>query len=186
MPARSSVEKPTSQQGRFDSLFDSHHDLVYRYCLRRLGPVDAEDAAADVFAIAWRRIDRIPGGDLTRSWLIGVAYKVVGNRYRARRRQARLWTRLVSTTEPGSDPFASAHTADAEVQRLYMALSALSATDQELLRLSAWDGMSRGEIARVLDINENALDQRLHRARARLKARLESDRESNDRRETRT
>jgi DNA-directed RNA polymerase specialized sigma24 family protein len=39
--------------------------------------------------------------------------------------------------------------------------------------LSAWDGLTRTEIAVVLGIHENAVDQRLHRARTRLKSRLD-------------
>jgi RNA polymerase sigma-70 factor (ECF subfamily) len=48
----------------------------------------------------------------------------------------------------------------------------LSQDDLELIRLSSWDGLTRGEIAMVLGIKENAVDQRLHRARARLKSRM--------------
>ena len=48
----------------------------------------------------------------------------------------------------------------------------MSSNDRELIRLSSWDGLSRGEIAQVLGINENAVDQRLYRARTRLKSRM--------------
>jgi RNA polymerase sigma-70 factor (ECF subfamily) len=41
------------------------------------------------------------------------------------------------------------------------------------LRLSSWDGLTRSEIAQVLGINDNAVDQRLHRARSRLKVRFD-------------
>jgi len=51
----------------FDSLFDRHYESVARYCLRRLGPAEGEDAAAEVFAIAWRRIDLIPEADSIRA-----------------------------------------------------------------------------------------------------------------------
>jgi RNA polymerase sigma-70 factor (ECF subfamily) len=50
------------------------------------------------------------------------------------------------------------------------ALEQLSGRDRELLRLSAWDGLSRGEIAQLIGIKENAVDQRLHRARSRLRS----------------
>jgi RNA polymerase sigma-70 factor (ECF subfamily) len=60
-----------------------------------------------------------------------------------------------------------------EFEELITALGQLSSTDQELLRLSSWDGLTRAEIAMVLGIKENAVDQRLHRARARLKGRYE-------------
>ena len=149
----------------FDSLFASHHEAILRYCIRRLGPSEAEDAAADVFAIAWRRLDNVPSGESARAWLIGVAYKVVGNRYRTRRRGARLRERLRSERVAPTS-------ADSEVgvQSILIALEGLSRADRELIRLSSWDDLSRSEIAQVLGIRVNAVDQRLHRARGRLKA----------------
>jgi DNA-directed RNA polymerase specialized sigma24 family protein len=35
--------------------------------------------------------------------------------------------------------------------------------------MAAWDGLTRSEIASVIGIKENAVDQRLFRARARFK-----------------
>jgi RNA polymerase sigma-70 factor (ECF subfamily) len=70
----------------------------------------------------------------------------------------------VADTEP---------TTSGDVESLLMALEELSPADRELLRLSSWDGLTRGEIAYVLGIKENAVDQRLHRARARLKTRID-------------
>ena len=151
----------------FDSLFESHHEAVFRYCVRRLGPSEAEDAAADVFAIVWRRLDQVPEGDATRSWLFGVAYKVVGNRYRSRRRRARLSARIES--DKWSRRGVDLPPADPATHLLHLALGKLSPTDQELIRLASWDGLSRFEIGEVLGIQVNAVDQRLHRARARLK-----------------
>jgi RNA polymerase sigma-70 factor (ECF subfamily) len=37
------------------------------YCLRRLSQYDAADAAAEVFAEAWRRIDSVPNGAVRRA-----------------------------------------------------------------------------------------------------------------------
>ncbi len=149
----------------FDSLFASHHEAVFRYCVRRLGVSEAEDAAADVFAVAWRRLDEIPPGDGTRAWLIGVAYKIVGNRFRSRRRRTRLSQRIEAEQRARPD-----HSAlDLDTQLVHLALGKLSATDRELIRLSSWDGLSRAEIGGVLGIRVNAVDQRLHRARARLR-----------------
>lgn len=149
---------------RFDSLFSSHHEAVVRYCVRRLGPTEAEDAAADVFAVAWRRLDEVPMGDSARAWLIGVAYKVVGNRYRTHRRLGHLRERLWSE---GSVPTPAEE--DLEAHRVHLALDQLSEADRELIRLAVWDGLSRTEIAQVLGIRVNAVDQRLFRARGRLK-----------------
>ncbi len=156
---------------RFDPLFQAHHDQIYRYCVRRLGRTDAEDATAEVFAVAWRRLDEMPEGDAGKAWLYGVAYRVVGNQYRSRRRRGSLSSRLTQTGDPAA-AVAGPESAG-EFETLYAAIDRLSANDRELLRLSSWDGLTRAEIAKVLGIRENAVDQRLHRARSRLKNRLD-------------
>lgn len=165
----SAVDNPVSEQRRFDMLFEANHPDIYRYCVRRLGPLDAEDAAAEVFAVAWRRITEMPPDPASRAWLFGVAYRVVGNRYRHRRRQRNLSQRLrlIRSTE---DPEPVEGPLGDDIDRLYLALDRLGATDRELLRLAAWDGLTRAEISAVLHINENAVDQRLHRARIRLRS----------------
>jgi RNA polymerase sigma-70 factor (ECF subfamily) len=150
----------------FDPLFDAHYREIYRFCVRRLGTDDAEDATAEVFAVAWRRIEEIPRGVDIRPWLYGVAHRVVGNHYRSRRRRRGLLNRLMATSGGGD---ATAPTGGDTDTRVLAALGSLSRSDQELLRLSTWDGLSRNEIAYVLGIKENAVDQRLHRARARLR-----------------
>jgi RNA polymerase sigma-70 factor (ECF subfamily) len=158
-------------QHRFDRLFETTYDSIYRYCLRRVDSSDAEDCAADVFAVAWRRRLQMPGDESQVAWLFAVAYRVIGNQYRARRRRANLRLRLTSMSKTTQENSAD-HGHDTEP--ILNALGHLSGSDQELLRLSAWDGLGREEIATVLGINENAVDQRLHRARARLRARLEA------------
>ena len=52
------------------------------------------------------------------------------------------------------------------------ALARLSSSDQELLRLVAWEELTHAEIAHVLDISVNAVTIRLHRARQRFEQSL--------------
>jgi RNA polymerase sigma-70 factor (ECF subfamily) len=165
------VDRYIEPEQLFDPLFEAHYNAIYRYCVRRLGLSDAEDAAAEVFAVAWRRLAELPPGEASRAWLFGVAYRVVGNHYRNRRRRSGLAARL-NQARSGDAP-GSHLDRDGDFVILYAALDQLSDHDRELLRLSAWDGLTRAEIAVVLGIHENAVDQRLHRARTRLKSRLE-------------
>ncbi len=51
---------------------------------------------------------------------------------------------------------------------LHAALATLSDTDQEVLRLWAWEGLAPAEVAIALDVTPNAANIRLHRAKARL------------------
>lgn len=165
------TDRQRDAAGFFDTLFLAHHETVLRYCVRRLGTSEAEDAAADVFAVIWRRLDEVPDGDGTRAWLIGVAYKVVGNRFRSHRRRARLFQLLESEHKAGQD---LPETPELDTYLIRRSLGELSASDQELIGLSSWDDLSRAEIAQVLGIRVNAVDQRLHRARSRLKARFDA------------
>jgi RNA polymerase sigma-70 factor (ECF subfamily) len=166
---RGFVELANSPSVRFDHLFEANFDAIFRYCARRLGPADAEDAAADVFAVAWRRLQDMPEGDAKRAWLFGVAHRVVGSQYRSRERRSRLSARLEQTRHTNDEDLEPA----ADIDTLLTALDGLSRTDQELIRLSSWDGLNRSEIAQVLGIKTNAVDQRLHRARNRLKVRYD-------------
>ncbi|HEU5112863.1 MAG TPA: sigma-70 family RNA polymerase sigma factor [Acidimicrobiia bacterium] len=174
MSERNALELTESPGIRFDHLFEANYNAIYRYCARRLGRSDAEDAAAEVFTVAWRRLDDMPDGDAMRAWLFGVAHRVVGGQYRSRERRSRLAVRLEQASDSNPVDFEP----PGDIDALLTALHGLSRTDQELLRLSSWDGLTRNEIAQVLGIKENAVDQRLHRARNRLKVRF--DRLSNE------
>lgn len=168
MSADSVIGPASEAQQRFDRLFEAQYDAIFRYCLRRVGTTDAEDCTADVFAVAWRRLDDLPGGDTDRAWLYSVAYRVVSNQYRSRRRRAGLMERvstLATSPDPGEPPAAG--------ELVLTALDHLSPSDRELLKLAAWDALTRSEMAEVLGISPNTVDQRLHRARKRLRARYE-------------
>ena len=101
-------------------------------------------------------------------WLYGVAYRVVGHQWRSALRRRRLEVRLLSI---GRRDAAAADEAvlDEEESRLVLAAAArLGDTDAEVLRLSAWEQLGIADIAAVLNIDPNAVKQRLHRARRNL------------------
>lgn len=52
------------------------------------------------------------------------------------------------------------------------AFSQLSETDQEILRLIAWDDLRPAEAAHVLGCSENTFNVRLHRVRQRFRTQL--------------
>ena len=152
---------------RISKLFERHFDEVLAYCTRRIGSGEAADAAADVFAVAWRRIDEIDW-ETARPWLYGIARNVVSNRWRSMHRRGRLATKLSGVAAVFNDTpevFVIRREEDREVLD---ALKRLREPDQEILRLAAWEELSNVEIAAVLDISRAAVEQRLHRAKSRL------------------
>jgi RNA polymerase sigma-70 factor (ECF subfamily) len=152
---------------RLEALFEAHHRALLAYAARRCRSLtDAEDVVADVFLVAWRRLDDVPAGDDALPWLYGVARRTIGNQRRGTARRANLKARLEQTTERPVVP------PPAGTEPALEALSRLSRDDQELLRLVAWEELSHAEIAQALGISVNAVGIRLHRARARFEQAL--------------
>ena len=74
---------------RFRRLYDEHFESIRAYCLRRLPVADANDAAAEVFIIVWRKGDDVPM-EGQRPWLFAIARNVVLHAKRSLARRARL------------------------------------------------------------------------------------------------
>lgn len=159
-------------EARFRRLYEDHGREILAYCLRRAEPEDARDALADTFLVVWRRIDDVPTGDAARLWLYGVARRTLATQMRGDRRRRRLAHRLGSqrSLPPTLDDSING---DHQHPQVHEALGRLDPGDQELLRLTAWEGLSPGEAAQVLGISSVAARSRLHRARRRLRRELE-------------
>jgi RNA polymerase sigma factor (sigma-70 family) len=149
---------------RFQALYDAHAGAVLSYARRRAARADADDVLAEVFLVAWRRLDEVPSAQ-ERVWLLGVARRALANQRRGSTRQGALRERLAVHTRA----LAPVQPFPAVGQTLLgRALTSLSENDRELLLLLAWEGLSNEEAARVLEIGPRALRVRLHRARRRL------------------
>ena len=153
----------------FEDFYRSHHGAVLAYARRRV--VDADDVVAEVFSTAWRARERIPEPALP--WLYRTASNHVLHVYRAQGRREQLSDRVAdaATTVPDpADSIAARLDTSAQVRR---ALGRLSPDDQELLRLLAWEGLSRDQIAYVVGCSAATLRVRLRRARVRFAAQLD-------------
>ena len=146
---------------RFEALYAAHAGAVRAYARRRIDASAADDIVADVFLIAWRRLDEVPAEQLP--WLLGVARRVLANRRRGDARRAALRGRLEGERLAGGEPEPALP--DSEVVR---ALRSLNERDREVLLLIAWDGLDRRQAAAALGIGMGAFAVRLHRARRRL------------------
>jgi RNA polymerase sigma-70 factor (ECF subfamily) len=154
-------------EARFATLYERHYDGVLAYCTRRIGRTDADDAAADVFAVAWRRLDEVESV-VERAWLFGVARGVLANRWRSERRRRGLIGRVSGLRPMPSDSPDEQVVRRAEDEEVLNAVRGLKMMDREVLMLSAWEDLAPREIAAVLGISVVAAEQRLHRAKKRL------------------
>lgn len=163
---------PTSIDSRFSALFERHYDEILGYCFRRIDSAGAEDAASEVFVVAWRRIDELEW-DTARPWLYGIARGVLANRGRGVRRRDRLTRKmsgLATANEEAAEVVVVRREQDQEVMD---ALSKLKMSDREILLLSTWEELTAPEIATALDISIAAAEQRLHRAKQRFARHLD-------------
>ena len=145
----------------FEQLYREHAGAVLAYARRRTTREAADDVVADVFLIAWRRVDDLPVQPLP--WLLGVARKVLANQRRGEHRGVELRERI-----RGQQISGSTRVGDDGPSAAVRALWTLGASDQELLMLIAWDRLTRAQAAEALGISVGTLAVRLHRARTRL------------------
>jgi RNA polymerase sigma factor (sigma-70 family) len=174
MRSDSPESDPAARELRFTRIYDLTYRRLLGYVVRRVDqPADAADVLADIFLVAWRRMDEIPDDPDYVYWLYGVARRAVANHRRGlRRREAatdRLRSQFAAMIALVDAPQETAHPA------LLTALARLSEEDRELLTLTSWDELSATEVARVLDIKPGTARVRLHRARARLRSELQPD-----------
>lgn len=166
---RHMTDRPGSE-AVFRHCYEAHYRDVLAYCRRRVGHSDAPDAAAEVFTVAWRRIEDMPGDERQRAWLLGIAYRVIGHKWRSRTRYSRLKQRVAGVADGAADSHdpATVVVQRAQDRRVRDAAARLRPTDQEILRLAGWDELPHAEIATILGISVAAVDQRFHRAKKRL------------------
>ena len=156
----------------FDGFFAQHATSIHRYFVRRASHSDFEDLAAQVFATAWRRRDKIPDG-FELPWLYKTASFVLANH----RRKPTLT--LISDYSADEDERAARSVdpaelvmADDEVRR---ALSRLSARDRTVLMLHAWEGLDGDGLARALGLTRGGAAAARSRARARRREAWDED-----------
>ncbi|MGH3084516.1 MAG: RNA polymerase sigma factor [Gaiellaceae bacterium] len=153
---------------RFNALFAAYSPDIVAYCgWRAPSGSDAQDAVADVFLTAWRRLDQLPEGDAARVWLYATARRVIANQRRSSRRRVALQERLALevAARPQQPP-----SLDREETLVHAALRRLGPRDREVLLLAEWEGLSPAQIASVLGCLTVTARGRLHRARRRFRA----------------
>lgn len=158
-----------SRRIRLERLYDAHAPAVAAYARRRANATVADDVVAEVFVVAWRRLDQVPDDALP--WLLAAARRVLANVRRSQRRQLALVDRLALGRREEPPPVWVERGRDGPALE---AIASLSERDREALLLVAWDGLSTADAARVVGLSVRSFESRLYRARRRLRVRLEA------------
>ena len=161
------MDDDAERRRRFEALFAAYSADIVAYCGWRTPPSgDPQDAVAEVFLTAWRRLDSLPEGDAARVWLYATARRVIANQRRSDRRRSALRERLADEAAIATPEAAE----DAEAQLVREALGRLAPRDREILLLAEWEGLSSAQIATVMGCLPVTARGRLHRARERFRA----------------
>lgn len=161
-----------AEQATFEAMYAEHVRNILAYCLRRTSSAEAQDATAEVFAVAWRRRSELPDGAEILPWLYRVAANVLKNQRRSTRRARNLAGKIGSQAEPHQPGPESQLVRRGEYEEVHKAIDSLRPKYREVIKLVAWDELSRDQVAELLSVSRSTVDQRMHRAYQQLERRL--------------
>ncbi|MHC4133703.1 MAG: RNA polymerase sigma factor [Planctomycetota bacterium] len=134
---------------------------------------EVEDVAQEVFLKVYTRIRAFDERSKFYTWLYRVAANAAKDHVKKRSRRPAVALEEDEVV-PGTGDSPVGHAAAAETRRLVReAIAALPLHYREVLTLRELEGLSYNEIAGVLQISIGTVESRLHRARAKLKRRME-------------
>jgi RNA polymerase sigma-70 factor (ECF subfamily) len=187
----------------FTEIVDRYGSAMYRVARAYVGSDDlAGDVLQEAWLVALRSIQTFEGRSTLRTWLIGIAVNVARSRRRREARgsafsvllSALAERRSSPTVDPsrfqgraGDDPGAwrlppAAWSDRPEAQLLgkellgevRTAIEALPEAHRVVMQMRDVEGFASDEVARILGISTANVRVRLHRARAAVRARLET------------
>jgi len=158
---------PTGARGdseeAFRRLYESNASRIFAFlCRSGLDRSDAEEVAAEVFLVAWRRIQDLPDSPEDRLWLYGVARNLAAKERGRRWRGTELVRRIAHNWSDQDDA------SDHQQSRLKSAIAMLPANERDVVQLIIWEQLSHDECARILGCSPNASRIRFHKAKQRL------------------
>jgi RNA polymerase sigma factor (sigma-70 family) len=160
---------------RFAVIFDRYAPVVHGYLSRRVGSL-ADDLVSETFLLAFRgRTGYTPGRAPVRAWLFGIATNLVRRHARDEERRYRAYGRAAGHVESTTELGEVAGRVDAQALRgeLADALAALPREELDVLLLWTYPQLSYLEIADALAVPVGTVRSRLHRARGKVRTRLD-------------
>lgn len=171
-PAFPAAESGADRLLTFEGVYEAHFPFVWRSVRRLLGTTHAsiDDVVQEIFVVVHRRLGEFEGRSSVKTWLFGIALRVVRDHRKTQRRK--------------NPPLGPDHTNDAEsvrdddahapdetaakaqaVRTLHALLEELDDEKREVFILAELEQMSAPEIADALAINLNTVYSRLRAAR---------------------
>ncbi|MBL4685759.1 MAG: sigma-70 family RNA polymerase sigma factor [Nannocystaceae bacterium] len=155
-----------------NALFKRHFDSLVRFFYTKVNEPDVEDLIQRTLLGCVESSDRFRGDSSFRTYLFAVARNQLRMFWRGQQRSF-IDLETQSAVDMGTSP--SRVVARGEDHTLMLAaLRRLSVDAQIALELHYWQGLDAAELAQVFDISPTTARTRMHRARVKLKAILQT------------
>lgn len=148
----------TGDREAMAALVREHYAVVYRFCVRRLGPDFGQDAAQETFLTMQKSLRKWEERSSLQTWLLGIAHNHCRKISTKRRQDPLPLENWFDAPKDGPEQ----QVTDREALR--SALSRLSQDHREVVLLHEIEGLRYAEIAGLLGIPEGTVKSRLHHA----------------------
>ncbi len=158
----------------FAELVDKYKVRIFALVYAKVGQFqDAEDLTQDVFFNAYKKLSTLKRWDNFYAWLHSSAVNRCKDFHRAQYRQ--IDAAYLADQSDSHRADMDAHAKNLRNQRIHEALASLPEMHRQVLVLRYMAGLKSKEIAETLRVSPNTINQRLMRARAKLKTVLSED-----------
>ena len=157
----------------FEWIVRQHEARLFTFCCRWLRCVeDAREVCQDAFVRAWQALPEFEGRAKLSTWLYQIALNLCRDRAKSRASRQRENTTTINDIDqplpcPQNAPDTSAEW-QSEMQKLERGLAHLPEKLRTALMLSAMEGLSHEECAKVLNCSVRGTEGRIYRARQML------------------
>jgi len=159
------------------TLFDRHHRALYSFLVRASDAEDSEieDLVQTAFLEAFRAAPRFRGTASPRTWLFAIGCNLAKMHRRATRRRTRAIERLAAQPERTTAPVDARVADQRALAQVETALAALPHGLRVAYAMCVIEGIAADDAARALGIARGSIWRRVHLARQRLRAAIESE-----------
>lgn len=153
----------------FAELYRTLEPRVYRFILSKLNDsFEAADILNEVFMEVWRSADRYQGRSKPTTWIFGIAYHKVMDRYRKNKPEVLTDPTELEATDESPDQ-AAALAALEEAGHLRACLDELKPAQRAVMELSFFEDLPYREIAEIVGSPEGTVKTRIFHAKEALR-----------------
>lgn len=147
----------------FQRFLDAHRDVVWRFLVASVGPIEAEDCFQETFIAALRAYPRLRADSNLRAWVLTIAHRKALDAHRARARRALPVEDVAAVDTRATSP------ANPPDLALWSAVEGLPARQRSAVVLRFLADLPHHEIAAAIGCSEEAARRSLHEGLTKLR-----------------